>query len=94
MFGISIHEFLDGVQKMQESLLCGLPAAYLELKDFQKKTMDIVEERMTEVSTVEGFQELTQIIIKEQGWEEWKDSIMRRIFLFIAGPVFLDTQKR
>lgn len=82
LFGISSHEFLDGIQKMQESLLFGLPDAYLELKEFQNKTMHFVEERISEVSTVEGLQELTHKIVEEQGWQEWQNSIMGRIFLF------------
>jgi len=82
LFGISSHEFLDGIQKMQESLLFGLPDAYLELKEFQKKTMDLVEERISEVPTDEGLKELTHKIVKAQGWQEWQNSIMGRIFLF------------
>jgi len=82
LFGISINEFLEGIKKMQDALLFGLPDAYLEMKEFQKKTMDIVEQRISEVKSVDGLKELTLQVVEEQGWQEWQNSIMGRIFLY------------
>src|SRR6266568_1047430 len=82
VFGISTDDFLDGINKIQESLLFGLPDAYIELKEFQKKTMDIVEERLLEATSEESFKELIHKVIEEQGWQDWQNSIMGRIFQF------------
>ena len=82
LFRVSIGEFLDGIKQLQDSLLAGLPSAFLELKEFQKKTMDIVEERISEVTTTEGLKQLTHQVIEEQGWQDWQNSIMGRIFQF------------
>lgn len=55
LFNISIDKFLDGIKKIQNALSYGLPDAYLELKKFHKKTVDIVAGRMSEVAAVDDL---------------------------------------
>jgi hypothetical protein len=50
LFGVSIDEFIEGIKRLQDSLLTGIPSAFLELKEFQKKIMNIVEKRIAEAT--------------------------------------------
>lgn len=82
LFNISIDEFLDGIRKIQDSLSYGWSDAYLDLKKFQKKTMNIVAARISEDTSLDALKEITHQVIAEQGWQEWQNSIMSRIFQF------------
>lgn len=82
LFGVSIDEFIEGIKRLQDSLLTGIPSAFLELKEFQKKIMNIVEKRIAEAITTEDLTQLTHQVIEEQGWQDWQNSIMGRIVQF------------
>jgi hypothetical protein len=82
LFGITAEQLIDEILKIQHALTRGIIEAGLELKEFQRVTMDALRPRL------EGKEELTQgslrdlmaEVISDNGWEQWQADLFGRLF--------------
>lgn len=83
LFGVSIDDFVAGLEKLQRSLNEGLPRVTLELREFQEKTLTALKEKLnSETANNASPPEMMQEIIKEYGWQDWQESVFGRFFKF------------
>ncbi len=81
LFGISIEEFLRGIEQIQFSLSEGLGKAAGELNEYDKEVKKALSEAIQNGQGEEnGLQDLMQKIVKEKGWEKRHNSIVGRYF--------------
>ena len=92
LFGITAEQFIEEISKIQHALTRGMIDAGLELKEFQRVTMDAVERKLANIEdlTQIGMPELIAEVIKENGWEAWQADVIGRFIgldLFDVGKV-------
>jgi hypothetical protein len=81
LFGISIEEFLRGIEQIQFSLSEGLGKAAGELNDYDQEVRKALSEAIQNGQVEENsVQDLMQKIVKEKGWEKRHNSIVGRFF--------------
>lgn len=82
LFGITAEQLAAEISKIQHALTKGMIEAGLELKEFQKVTMDALEPllREKEQLTQDEIRELMAGVIRDNGWEEWQADIFGRFF--------------
>lgn len=80
LFGITAEQLITEISKIQHALTRGIIEAGLELKEFQKVTMDALEPLLmeTEQSTQDEIRELMAGVIRDNGWEEWQEDVFGR----------------
>ena len=81
LFGISIEEFLRGIEQIQFSLSEGLRKAAGELNEYDQEVKKALSEAIQNGQGEENsLQDLMQKIVKEKGWEKRHNSIVGRYF--------------
>jgi hypothetical protein len=82
LFGITAEQLIDEISKIQHALTRGMIDVGLELKEFQRVTMDALESKIptTEKLTEDCLPDLMAEVIKENSWEEWQHKIFGRFF--------------
>lgn len=78
LFGITAKELIGEILKIQHALTRGIIEAGLELKEFQKATMDALEPRINGNVTQGDLQELMAEVIRDNGWEQWQEDVFGR----------------
>ena len=81
IFGISIHTFLDGIEKIQISLSQGLGKVVEEMNELKQKVISVVDNIEGNASKNE-LQALIRESAKEEGWEDKRKSLAGRFFGF------------
>ncbi|MCL4536621.1 MAG: SEC-C domain-containing protein [Nitrospirae bacterium] len=82
LFNITIDDFIQGLERLQISLSTGLPDVTKELKEFQQKTMEALEEKLTDGVTEKDLPGLMREVIQEHGWKDWEESLFGRFLKF------------
>lgn len=82
LFGITAEQLIEEVSKIQYALTSGLIDTTLEMKKFQKTTMDALKTKFTDKNILEegSWPELMADVIKENDWEKWKNDLFGRFF--------------
>lgn len=80
LFGVSAEHLITEISKIQHALTRGIIEAGLEIKEFQKVTMDALEPLLKEQEqlTQGKMQELMAGAIRDNGWEEWQTDVFGR----------------
>ncbi|WP_175987079.1 YecA family protein [Bacillus sp. Marseille-Q1617] len=78
LFGISIEEFLKGIEKMQMSLMCGMNNLIEDLDHMMEKTAPIIEQQFDNVQ--KNSTEKVEKLFEELGLKEKRDSFNGRFF--------------
>jgi len=82
LFGLTAEQLIDEISKIQYALTKGMVDVAVELKEFQRVTMDALEAKIptTEKLTEDSLASLMAEVIKEDGWEEWQKNLFGRFF--------------
>jgi len=86
LFDISIEEFISGLEGIKSSLLNGPGILFKELDGFRQTTLDAMEDKLDGATP---FPELMAQVIRDQGWEDWEQSLLGRF----SGFDLYDLQK-
>ena len=80
LFGITAEQLITEISKIQHALTMGMIEAGLELKEFQKVTMDALDPllREKEKLTQDEIKELMAGVIRDNGLEEWQADVFGR----------------
>lgn len=78
LFGISIEEFLIGIEKMQMSLMRGMDNIVSDLDNMIEKTAPVIEQQFDSVS--EKSSEKVDKLFEEMGLKDIRDSFNGRFF--------------
>ena len=80
LFGINAEQLIEEVSKIQHALTRGMIDAGLEMKEFQRVTMDALEPKLSTVDkiTENRLPELMAEVIKTNGWEDWQRDVFGR----------------
>lgn len=82
LFDLSIDDFIQGLRKLEISLTEGLLNVTSEMKEFQRKTLDALDEKLSDNSSKADLPRLMQEVVREKGWEDWQESIFGRFLHF------------
>lgn len=82
LFGLTAEQLIDEISKIQRALTRGMIDAAIELKEFQRVTLDALEAKIpsTEKLTENCLPDLMAEVIKENSWGEWQINIFGRFF--------------
>ncbi|WP_243372633.1 SEC-C metal-binding domain-containing protein [Geotalea sp. SG265] len=90
-YGIVVEGVLEALKAIQTSLTFGIPDVTEELFDFQQQTYVKLQERLNgKLPPKDEMAELMLEVIKENGWEQWRDDIFgrfSRLDLFDLGKI-------
>ena len=82
LFGLTAQQLIDEISKIQYALTRGVIDVAIELKKFQRVTMDALEAKIHDVEklTKNCLPDLMAEVIKENSWGEWQNKIFGRFF--------------
>lgn len=82
LFGVSSEELLSAMQKLQDSLAFGLHKLKEDLRRFQEITAAEVEKKIhgIEALSEDSARNIMSQVVKDNGWEKWRDDVSGRTF--------------
>ncbi len=81
LFAIDVQNFIQAINSIQHSLTKGMIEAFIDLKNFQKDSLDKLFEKIKDFNgNEENIRELMQDVIRENGWQERVESAFGRTF--------------
>lgn len=82
LFGLTAEQLIDEIANIQHALTRGMIDAAIELKEFQRVTLDDLKAKIpsTEKLTENSLPDLMAEVIKENSWVEWQNNIFGRFF--------------
>lgn len=82
MFDITITDLIEGLERLEYSLTRGLIEVTKELDDFRNRSLEAIEQKILNGDSDKEPPILMQEVVKENGWQDWQDSIMGRFIKF------------
>lgn len=76
LFGISSIEVISGIERIIEKFSRGPMDAFFSFDDFQTKTLEALEQFVDSTSEMGDPADLMDKVIRANGWEEWRDSVL------------------
>lgn len=76
LFNLSVKDFVGGLESIQVSLTQGLGKIVDGFGDFQEATLKALDTKYKKLGQFESDpKKAMDVVIKENGWEEWRDSL-------------------
>ncbi|MEK3702897.1 SEC-C metal-binding domain-containing protein [Paenibacillus sp. FSL R7-0198] len=80
LFNIGIEDFLDGIRKLQFSLMQGINQLMTDMEELREQTLEAVEKKLVTEHLFSDPRDAMNEVINEKGLGELKESVTNRLF--------------
>ncbi|MCR8633213.1 SEC-C metal-binding domain-containing protein [Paenibacillus radicis (ex Xue et al. 2023)] len=80
LFNIGIEDFLDGIRKLQFSLMQGINQLMTDMEELRERTLEAVEKKLATEHLFSDPRDAMNEVVNEKGLGELKESVTNRLF--------------